>query len=160
MEKVKTPKELAALIKNLKDQGKKIVLAGGCFDILHPGHVIFLEKAKKAGDVLVILLESDEKVKALKGLDRPVHALRMRARVLSALQVVDFILMLPFLKSEQAYDKVLEKIKPDIIAATLGYRENFHHQRAARLTGAKLKYVTKIIANHSTSTILGRSGEK
>ncbi len=157
MRKVVSLGKLVDLVKKLKNQGKKIVLVGGCFDVLHPGHVIFLEKAKKAGGILVILLEPDQKVKALKGVDRPIHTQKMRAKVLSALQAVDFCLMLPLLKSEAAYDKVIQKIQPDIIAATQGYRENLHHQRAAQLVGARLKYVTKVIANHSTSRILSRS---
>ena len=157
MRKIVSLGKLVDLVKNLKNQGKKIVLAGGCFDVLHPGHVIFLEKAKKAGDILVILLESDEKVEALKGVDRPIHTQKMRARVLSALQVVDFCLMLPLLKSAASYDEVIQKIQPDIIAATLGYKENFHHQRAAQLVGARLQYVTKVIANHSTSRILSHA---
>ena len=65
----------------------KIVLVGGCFDILHLGHVVFLEKAKKEGDVLVVLLESDEKVRFLKGKGRPVHTQSERAEILSALKV-------------------------------------------------------------------------
>lgn len=141
------------ILQKLKN--KKVVLTGGCFDVLHPGHVIFLQKAKKAGDILVVLLESDEKIKKLKGVNRPVHTQKERAQVLSALRYVDYVVMLPFMVMEQDYDRIISKIKPDIIALTKGYANVNHHQRSAKQVGAKLKYITKIIGEHSTSRILG-----
>lgn len=157
MRKIVSIARLATLVKKFKIQGQKIVLVGGCFDVLHPGHVIFLEKAKAAGDYLVVLLESDKKVEKLKGVNRPVHSQKMRALMLAALQAVDYVVLLPFMEAETAYDKVIQKIQPDIIAATLGYNDSFHHERVANLTGAKLKFVTKMVGNHSTSRILGHS---
>ncbi len=154
MEKVISVGNLAALVKNIKKQGKKIVLAGGCFDILHPGHVIFLEKAKAAGDILIILLESDKKAKELKGVNRPIQTQKIRAKALSVLETVDYVVTLPFLRSETAYDKVIQEIRPDIIALTIGYERAYHHKRVAKLTGAKLKYVTKRIDSYSTSQLL------
>lgn len=135
---------------------KKIVLVGGCFDVLHPGHVIFLEKAKKCGDKLVVLLESDEKVKKLKGVKRPVHNQKERARVLSALKSVDHVVLLPTIEKEKQYDEIVRKIKPDIIAAVKGDPNARYHLRSAKKVGAKIKYVTKIIGDHSTSRILNR----
>lgn len=147
-------KNLPRLIRNLKSQKKSIVLVGGCFDILHPGHVIFLEKAKATGDVLMVLLEDDQKVKKLKGVNRPFHNQRQRARVLSALRSVDFVVMLPYIKKEEEYDQIVKTIKPDTIAVTYGQGNLHHHQRSAKLVRAKLKYVTKFVGNHSTSRIL------
>ncbi|HBQ51076.1 TPA: glycerol-3-phosphate cytidylyltransferase [Candidatus Daviesbacteria bacterium] len=135
-------------------KGKKIVLVGGCFDILHPGHVIFLEKAKKEGDLLVVLLESDQKVHELKGLNRPIHTQKARAKVLSALRSVDRVVMLPFMHKEEEYDAIIQKIKPKVIAATSGDYANKFKQRSAKLVGSKLKYVTRLIGNHSSSKIL------
>lgn len=132
---------------------KKIVLVGGCFDVLHPGHVIFLEKAKKMGDTLIVLLESDEKVRILKGVNRPVHTQKERARILSALTAVDQIISLPFMKTDQEYDELVKKIKPAIIAVTLKALDS-HHKRAAKLAGAKIKYVTNMIGTYSTSSML------
>lgn len=153
MGKVISTGKLTQLIKSLKRTGNKIVLVGGCFDVLHPGHVIFLEKAKRLGDSLIVLLESDEKVKILKGHNRPVNLQRERAQVLAALASVDYILMLPFLKNDMDYDELIAKVKPDIVAATKG-SANSHHQRSAKKVGAKLKYVTKMIGDYSTSRIL------
>lgn len=132
----------------------KIVLAGGCFDILHLGHIIFLEKAKKLGDKLVVLLESDKKVKFLKGVNRPIHTQKERYKILKALKFVDNVIMLPFMETEREYDLMIKKIKPDIIAVTKGYGNIKHHKRSAKLTGAKLKYVTRFIGKHSSSRIL------
>lgn len=136
----------------------KTVLVGGCFDVLHPGHVIFLEKAKKAGDRLIVLLESDEKIKKIKGSGRPIHTQKERAIVLKALKFVDSVVMLPFIDKDEDYDGIIKKIQPNIIAATKGAADNYHKQRIARLIGAKLKYVTKVIGNHSTSQILNSRG--
>lgn len=138
----------------MMDKDKKIVLVGGCFDILHPGHIIFLEKAKKMGDYLVVLLESDEKIRKVKGGSRPFFSQKERAKILQALCCVDEVINLPDINSDQAYDQIIGKIKPDIIAATYGYTNTYHYRRVARLTGAKLKFVTKKIGNYSTSQIL------
>lgn len=139
----------------LSESKKKIVLAGGFFDVLHPGHVIFLEEAKKAGDVLVVLLESDRKARQLKGPKRPVHDQKMRARVLSALRDVDYVVKLPFIESDRKYDEIIGQIKPHIIALTRGYGPDEYHKRTAKIIGAKIKYVTKMVGDHSTSRILG-----
>lgn len=155
MAKIIRVNQILSLTKNLRESGKTIVLAGGCFDVLHPGHVIFLEKAKKAGDCLVVLLESDEKVKKLKGVSRPVHTQAERAKVLSALQAVDYVILLPEMESDSAYDELVQKIKPNIIAATYG-EVSLHQKRAAKLSGAKLKFVTRQIGSYSTSRILNR----
>ena len=143
----------------MRSAGKSIVLVGGCFDVLHPGHIIFLQKAKAAGNILVVLLESDRKVKKIKGVGRPVHSQKERALMLKALKFVDKVILLPFMESEREYDGWVKKIKPDIIAATFGYDENHHKKRTAKLIGAKLKYVTKMISSHSTSRILNHYNE-
>ena len=144
------------LSKSLRNMDKVIVLAGGCFDVLHPGHVIFLEKAKRAGDILIVLLESDEKVRKLKGDNRPVQTQEERAKVLSALRSVDYVVMLPFIDQDSEYDNLIGKIRPDIIAATRGDTKVDHHLRLAKITGAKLSYVTEMIRDYSTSKILNR----
>lgn len=132
----------------------KKVLVGGCFDVLHPGHIIFLEKAKKLGDKLIVLLESDEKVKKLKGSNRPVHTQKDRAKILKALRFVSQVINLPFIQDEKGYDLIIKKIRPNIIAATKGYGDTSNHKRAARLVGAKLVYVTNVYGSYSSSRIL------
>lgn len=146
--------KLAQIIAKLKKKDKKIVLVGGCFDILHPGHVIFLEKAKQAGDVLFVMLESDQKVRLLKGSNRPIHTQKMRARVLSALCSIDYIVMLPTMKDNSHYDKLIERIRPSVIAASGKDVDITNHKRASKLVGAQFKVVTKAIQDHSSSSIL------
>lgn len=141
----------------MREKDKTVVLVGGCFDILHPGHVIFLEKAKKIGDWLIVLLESDEKIKKLKGMNRPVHNQQQRAQILKALKFVDEVILLPYLETEQQYDSFVQKINPDIIAATEGDPQNHHKKRSAERVGAKFKCVTKVVGNYSTSKILNRT---
>lgn len=138
----------------MNKKGQTTVLVGGCFDVLHPGHVIFLKKAKKVGDRLIILLESDEKIKKLKGVSRPIHNQKERAIILKALKFVDSVKLLPFMKTNKEYDTLIKKIKPDVIATTKGAAGNLHKERVANLVGAKLKYVTNMIGTHSTSSIL------
>lgn len=154
MAKIISVNQISSLSKNLRKSGKKIVLAGGCFDVIHPGHIIFLEKAKLAGDILIVILESDEKIKKLKGINRPVRNQKERAKILSALQAVDYVVMLPFMNKDKEYDQLIMKIKPDVIAATAKDANNAHHQRSAKLSGAKFKLVTKMIGNYSTSKLL------
>lgn len=139
-----------------KEKNKKIVLVGGCFDVLHPAHVIFLKKAKKAGDFLVVLLESDEKIKKLKGKNRPIYSQKERAIMLNALKAVDQVILLPFTEDEKKYDKLIRKINPDIIATTVGDPNLDYKKRAAKLAGAKIKFVTKFIVQYSTTKILAK----
>lgn len=139
---------------NVINMRKAIVLAGGCFDVLHPGHVIFLEKAKRAGDRLIVLLESDEKIKKIKGVNRPVHNQQERALVLKALKFVDEVILLPYMATKKEYDDLIQKIKPDIIAVTFEDPQIHHKIRSAKLVGAKLKYVTRLTGNHSTTKVL------
>lgn len=154
MAKIISISRIGIITKTLKKQGKKFVLIGGCFDILHPGHVIFLEKAKKWGDFLIVLLESDEKVKKLKGPNRPVHTQKMRAKVLSALQAVDYVVMLPAMEHNSEYDDLVRSIRPNVIAATAKDTNITYHQRAANLVGAKLKLVTPVVGDYSTSSLI------
>jgi FAD synthetase len=133
---------------------KTIVLVGGCFDILHPGHVIFLQKAKKLADKLVILLESDKKIKKIKGTSRPIHSQKQRAYVLKSLKFVDEVISLPFIEKEEQYGKYIKKIKPDFIATTAGDPQINYKKAAAKLVGASLKVVTKRVGNYSTSLLI------
>lgn len=149
--KVSALKKLSA---DLKQQGEKIVLAGGCFDILHIGHVAFLEKAKKAGDILVLLLESDLAIKLLKGERRPVNVQKNRAKVLSAIEFVDIVVTLPKPYKTTDYQRLVSQIKPDIIAVTEG-DPNFKLKASqAKEVGGVVKVVLKKIPEHSTSKLL------
>jgi len=148
-----TVKKAIQIIHELKKQNKRIVLAGGCFDILHIGHVEYLEKAKKEGDVLFVMLESDEAVKHIKGDNRPIHKQQERAYMLSSLSVVDYVILLPRLETDQKYDTLISQIRPSVIAITKGDPYKNKKQKQARSVGGKLVEVTKTISNKSTTRL-------
>ncbi|MCX7697900.1 MAG: D-glycero-beta-D-manno-heptose 1-phosphate adenylyltransferase [Candidatus Goldbacteria bacterium] len=104
-------KKLLKILKKLKIQGKKIVFTNGCYDILHIGHIRFLKKAKKFGDILLVALNSDSSVKKIKGDKRPIIPQRERAEVLSALEFVDFITVF----YEPDPYNIIKDIKPDVL---------------------------------------------
>ncbi len=153
MNKILKVNEVIKVAKQLREQGKSIVLVGGCFDILHAGHVTFLEHAKQQGDFLVVLLESDETIQSTKGENRPIHTQIDRAKVLAALRVVDYIVLLKVLKTDRAYDNLLCKIKPTIIATTKGDPNRTHKERQAKLINAKVSDVMERIENTSTTKL-------
>lgn len=141
-------------IKTNLDSSVKIVLAGGCFDILHIGHLTFLEKAKEKGDILIILLESDQTIKRTKGANRPIHTQHERAYMLSQLTSVDYVILLPQDMENKDYDNIVKSIQPAIIATTEGDIYISHKERQAQLVGAKVLCVNKIIPKVSTSKIV------
>jgi len=101
---------LEQIIKQIKSDGKKIVFTNGVFDILHLGHVQYLEEAKKFGDVLILGLNSDSSVKKLKGPSRPINRWEYRALILSGLESVDYIVKM----EDDTPIQLIQKIKPDI----------------------------------------------
>lgn len=90
-EKIKGREELERILDDLKAKGRRIVFTNGCFDLLHVGHIRYLEKAKTLGDIMVVGVNSDRSVRHLKGPDRPILSERERAEILSGLSCVDYI---------------------------------------------------------------------
>lgn len=108
--KIKIISELKKIVLKLKSQNKTIVTTNGVFDILHIGHIRYLQKAKKLGDILIVGLNSDASVKRLKGTKRPINNQNDRAEVLSALECVDYVLIF----NEDTPIEWLSEIKPNI----------------------------------------------
>ncbi len=104
--------ELARRARTLRDAGKKLVVTNGCFDLLHVGHVRYLQAARQLGDALAIGLNGDASVSALKGKDRPINNERDRAEVLAALECVDLVSIFHEARATQ----FLEKVSPAIYA--------------------------------------------
>ena len=90
-EKIKTKEDLHGIVEDLKKKGRRIVFTNGCFDLLHLGHVRYLEKAKSLGDILVVGINSDRSVQSLKGPERPILPEEERAEILSSLECVDYV---------------------------------------------------------------------
>lgn len=108
---IKTKEEIYALADRLKKEGKKVVFTNGCFDILHVGHVKYLQEAKSYGDVLIVGLNSDSSVRELKGPTRPVNTEADRAYILAALESVDYVVLF----SEETPHELIKNIAPDIL---------------------------------------------
>lgn len=153
MNKILKPKEAIEIARKLKKQGRSVALVGGFFDILHIGHIKFLEKAKEKADALFVFLESDEQARKLKGENRPVNTQKARAEVLSALKSVDYIVLLPKMKNDKHYDKLVTLINPMIIAVTKGDKNIKHKIRQAEKIGAVILPVLSHIPDKSTSKL-------
>jgi len=110
-EHIKTLSEIATLSEELKTRGKKIIFTNGCFDILHAGHVRYLETAKSYGDILILGLNSDRSVTALKGEGRPINIQLDRAYILAALEAVDYVVVFD---EDTPYD-LIKAVKPHIL---------------------------------------------
>ena len=110
--KIKNAAELKKIASGLKAKGKKIVFTNGCFDLLHYGHVKYLEDAKKKGDILIVGLNSDASVKRIKGGNRPILTQKDRIRVVAGLESVDYAVLF----KEDTPLKLIKSIKPDILA--------------------------------------------
>jgi FAD synthetase len=153
MHKILELKELKAKVQELKKQKQRIVLAGGCFDILHKGHIAFLEAAGSQGDCLIVMLESDARIRKIKGTGKPIHSQRIRAKVLAALPAVDYILLLPEFSSNTDYEMVVLVIKPAIIAATKGDPGRVHLDRQAKQIGARVIDVIDRLPEYASSSL-------
>lgn len=111
---------LKTIIAKAKTLGKKIVMTNGCFDILHCGHLHYLEKSKNLGDILVIAINSDASVKKLKGPDRPINNQTDRARLVAALKPVDYVVIF----DEMEASKLIQMIIPDFYTKGQDYQIN------------------------------------
>ena len=133
---------------------KTVVMTNGCFDLFHIGHLYTLQEAKKFGDILVIAINSDESIRALKGAGRPILNLETRMAILSSLEMVDYVI--PF-SGERATD-VIAQIEPDVYVKGSDYTLDTlddGEREALENVGAQIKFINTI-ATESTSDILDR----
>ena len=117
---IKKAEALKKIVENLKNQNKKIVTTNGVFDILHIGHIRYLQEAKKLGDVLIVAINSDSSVKRIKGPKRPLNNENDRAEALSALECVDYVTIF----SEDNPIELLSIIKPSVHVKGGDYKMN------------------------------------
>ena len=103
--------ECEALLGRCREEGKTVVFTNGCFDLLHPGHVRLLERAREHGDVLLVAINSDRSVTAIKGPERPIQSQQQRAEVLAALEAVDAVTVF----DEDTPCRLLERLLPDVL---------------------------------------------
>lgn len=150
-EKIKNLKEIIQIVEDLKKKGKKIVALSGSFDVLHSGHVEILEEAKKQGDVLIVLLNSDKSIKGYKGPLHPVNSQKDRAQLLSVLELVDYVLQF----NELVPNKVLAKIKPDIFCNGSDWGKNCIEKETIEKEGGKI-HILKWKKGISTTGLIKR----
>lgn len=138
-----------AVIERMKE-GKKVVLIGGCFDILHYGHVRFMIQAKEKGNLLIIALESDAFIKEAKK-KNPTHTQAQRAEILAHLDFVDMIILLP-LFVEKNYFELVQMVRPSVIALTEGDPHTPEKIKQALKVGAEIIQID-FIKGYSSSQI-------
>src|SRR5216683_7398302 len=141
---------LADLAGKLRQQGKKIVFANGCFDILHVGHLRYLAAARGEGDVLVVGVNADSGVKRLKGPGRPVLSETARATLVAALREVDYVVIFP----EPNVEKLLAELRPDVHTKGTDYTAETVPEKA---TAHRLGIRVAIVGDpkqHSTKELL------
>ncbi len=109
--KIKSRQELQGIVEGLKSEGKTVVFTNGCFDLLHPGHIRYLEKARAQGDVLVVALNSDRSVRKIKGEDRPVLSQEERSEIMGGLGCVDFVTMF----DEETPENIIKELVPTVL---------------------------------------------
>ena len=109
--KIKSRQELQGIVARLRAEGETVVFTNGCFDLLHPGHVRYLEKARAEGDVLVVALNSDDSVRKIKGEDRPVLSEEERSEIMGALGCVDFVTTF----EEETPENIIEELVPTVL---------------------------------------------
>jgi D-beta-D-heptose 7-phosphate kinase/D-beta-D-heptose 1-phosphate adenosyltransferase len=143
---------LGAFLARHRAAGHRIVLTNGCFDILHAGHVTYLQAARALGDVLVVAVNSDDSVRRLKGPDRPVHTAADRMLVLSALSCVDHVVEF----GADTPVRLVERVRPDVYAKGGDYDlADLPEAPIVHSYGGAVRLLP-FVARHSTTRILQR----
>lgn len=149
-------KLIEPIIESVRISNRKIILTGGCFDVLHDAHIRFLEGAKKRNGFLVVLLESDENIKRLKGKERPVNKFEKRANSLESLGFIDLIVRLSDKVSDEYYFNLTKLICPDIIAITKDDPLISKKKEQAESVGGKLAIIMDRDSKHSSTSLIDR----
>lgn len=143
---------LAVKVGEHKSRGERIVLANGCFDVLHVGHVRYLQGARREGDILVVAVNADQSVRALKGEGRPVLTADARARLVAGLAAVNYVVIF----EEPDVTHLLSTLRPDVHAKGTDYTADTVPEReTARLLGVRIAIVGDP-KQHSTRDLLAR----
>ena len=145
---IKTWDEISTITSELKNKNKKIIFTNGCFDILHIGHIKYLEEAKSFGDILILGLNSDNSIRRLKGENRPINNQTDRAYILASLEVVDYLVIF----DEDTPFELINLIKPDILVKGADYRD----KKVIGEDIVKEVKLVKFINNKSTSKTIER----
>ena len=146
--------QLCTIIADLRAAGLRVVFTNGCFDIIHPGHILHLQQARQEGDVLVVALNSDKSVRQLKGPDRPVFSQHERATVLAALEPVDYITIF----DTPRVTEIIEAIRPDVYVKGGDYTLDTlvaEEREALERCGTEIRLLPEI-GSFSTTDVINR----
>jgi D-beta-D-heptose 7-phosphate kinase/D-beta-D-heptose 1-phosphate adenosyltransferase len=145
--------ELVEIMQRAKVQGEKIVMTNGCFDLLHIGHITYLQQAKALGDRLIVAVNSDESVKILKGNSRPINDLSARMAILAALECVDWVVSF----SEETPERIYNKLLPNVLVKGGDYKiEDVVGGEAVIANGGAVK-ILSFVEGYSTSKLIEKS---
>ncbi len=149
MAKIVTLKGLQRELKRIRE-GKKVVFTNGCFDIIHAGHVKYLEKAKRLGDILVVGLNTDRSVRKIKGKGRPIVGQNDRATVLAAIDMVDYVVLF----DEPTPIRLIEAIRPDVLVKGADWkRGQIVGEDFVKSHGGKVRRITLLKGRSTTDLI-------
>ena len=153
---LKTQEEIVKIVREGQAEGKTFVVTNGCFDILHVGHVRYLQKTKEKADYSIVMLNSDKSVKSLKGENRPINNENDRAELLSSLRCVDYVLLF----DEKSPAKLLEDIKPDFYTKGADYTlETLPERDVVIKNNIKVEFID-FVDGKSTTNIINKINTK
>ena len=148
--KIKSRQALQRVVQLCRRQGKTVVFTNGCFDLLHAGHVTYLQKAKQFGDVLVVGLNSDASVRQIKGPHRPLNSEKDRLRVLAALEAVDYVSVF----SEGTPLRLIQELHPDILVKGADWKKDqIAGAKEVESWGGRVERI-KLVPGRSTTTVI------
>ena len=147
---------IAEFVRNLQKSGKTVVATNGCFDILHVGHVRYLQKTKSFADYMIVLLNSDRSVRSIKGEGRPINNENDRAEVLNALSCVDYVVMF----DEDSPRDLLDEIKPDVYTKGADYNMQTLPEADIMIkNGTKVEFI-EFVEGKSTTNVINKINNK
>ena len=150
MGRLVSQKEIIEIVRKGQAEGKTFAATNGCFDILHVGHVRYLQKTKALADYSIVMLNSDKSVKMIKGEDRPINNEQDRAELLSALSCVDYVVLF----EEKSPAMLLEAIKPDIYTKGADYTmETLPEADIMRKNNTRVEFIEFVQGKSTTNTI-------
>lgn len=143
-------KDVVNVLNDLRKDGKTIVTTNGCFDILHVGHVRYLQKTKTFADYSVVMLNSDKSVRSIKGPTRPVNNEKDRAEILCALSCVDYVVLF----DEDSPESLIAEIKPDVHTKGADYTvETLPEAKTIIENGGRIEFISFVEGKSTTSII-------
>jgi rfaE bifunctional protein nucleotidyltransferase chain/domain len=147
---IRDREELIALRKKWKSEGKKVVFTNGCFDILHAGHVDYLNKAKAFGDILLVALNSDKSTRSIKGEKRPIVKEDERAFIIANLKAVDFVTLF----DEDTPEQIIDDLIPDYLVKGADWNiENIVGAKTVIENGGEVKTI-EFVSDSSTTKVV------